>query len=226
MNISEQYEPIRQNLKVYGSISGNYSFRSQKTIWFESTLERDFLIRSEYDTDILDIVGQPIQIPYITALGNSSLYTPDFLVQYFEADRHGGRINSATLLVEIKPTKKIVRDWGILKPKFLAAQKFAKLRGWKFKIYDESRLYDSYWENIKVLKKFKKSLIEEDIESEILLKISTVPCITLEELESYMEANSRTNIKYKNLIISLIAKRKINSDLRLPFSPKTLLWKV
>lgn len=226
MNISELYQPKRQNLKVYGSISGNYSFRSEKTIWFESSLERDFLIRSEYDSEILDIVGQPIQIPYTTTLGNSSLYTPDFLVQYFDADKHGKSINSAPLLVEIKPTKKIIKDWKILKPKFLAAQKFAKLQGWRFKIYNESRLYDSYWENITVLKKFKKSLIEADIESAILSKINTVPCITLEQLEYYMKETLKTNIEYRNLIISLIAKRKINSDLRLPLNPKTLLWKI
>ncbi|XMC85102.1 TnsA endonuclease N-terminal domain-containing protein, partial [Acinetobacter baumannii] len=30
----------------------------------------------------MDVVGQPVVIPYITELGNQSTYTPDFLVQF------------------------------------------------------------------------------------------------------------------------------------------------
>jgi hypothetical protein len=42
--ISDEYSPVRKSQTVYGSISVNYAFRGEKTIWCESTLERDFLI--------------------------------------------------------------------------------------------------------------------------------------------------------------------------------------
>lgn len=75
-------QPVRKHLTVYGSISGNYSFRNSKIIWFESTLERDFIRRLEFNDSVLDIVSQPIQIPYLTKLGRESTYTPDMLVTF------------------------------------------------------------------------------------------------------------------------------------------------
>ena len=103
--ISEEYDPVRKAQTVYGSISGNYSFRGEKTIWFESTLERDYLIRQEFNNNVIDVVSQPISIPYVTDLGNASTYTPDFLVQYSSASYDDLDQFPAPLLIEIKPRK-------------------------------------------------------------------------------------------------------------------------
>ncbi len=83
--LSDEYLPVRKAQTVYGSISGNYAFRGEKTIWFESTLERDFILKQEFNNNVIDVIGQPVVIPYITELGNQSTYTPDFLVQSFQA---------------------------------------------------------------------------------------------------------------------------------------------
>lgn len=80
--LSDEYLPVRKAQTVYGSISGNYAFRGEKTIWFESTLERDFILKQEFNNNVIDVIGQPVVIPYITELGNQSTYTPDFLVQF------------------------------------------------------------------------------------------------------------------------------------------------
>lgn len=47
---------------------------------------------------------------------------------------------SLSTAIEIKPKKKLIEDWDKLKPKFKAAHAFAKEKGWKFNIINESRL--------------------------------------------------------------------------------------
>jgi hypothetical protein len=62
------------------SVSGVHPFRGETSISFESTLERDFLLRAEFLTDVLDVIPQPVQVPFLGVNGQSYIYTPDFLV--------------------------------------------------------------------------------------------------------------------------------------------------
>ncbi|EMF9973308.1 Tn7 transposase TnsA N-terminal domain-containing protein, partial [Acinetobacter baumannii] len=101
--------------------SGNYAFRGEKTIWFESTLERDFILKQEFNNNVIDVIGQPVVIPYITELGNQSNYTPDFLVQFSSSNCDDFEDFPVPMLIEIKPKKKLAEDWDKLKPKFRAA---------------------------------------------------------------------------------------------------------
>jgi len=221
MKISEQYSPLRSHLKVYGSVSGNYAFRNTKSIWFESTLERDFLLRAEYDFSVYDIVEQPVQVPYITSLGDRSLYTPDFLMQFNGASLKNNTEDPALLLVEIKPIEKLRSDWIKLKPKFLAAQRYAKSKGWKFKIYNETRIYDLFWDNIKFIKRFRNSELNSDIEHFILATIKNKNIISIQDLEKEICSSVGAN---NNFILQLIAKRKIICNLSVPLTPASLVW--
>ena len=63
--LSDEYSPVRKAQTVYGSISGNYAFRGEKTIWFETTLERDFILKQEFNNNVIDVIGQPVVIPVI-----------------------------------------------------------------------------------------------------------------------------------------------------------------
>jgi hypothetical protein len=68
------------------SVSGIYPFRGETAIAYESTLERDFLIRKEFNLYVLDIIPQPVQIPFTSNNGQVYTYTPDFLVYYRTLD--------------------------------------------------------------------------------------------------------------------------------------------
>ena len=90
---------------------------------------------------MIDVIGQPVVIPYITELGNQSTYTPDFLVQFSSSNCDDFEDFPVPMLIEIKPKKKLVEAWDKLKPKFRAAHRFAADKGWKFKIISETRLW-------------------------------------------------------------------------------------
>ena len=64
------------------SVSGIYAFRGETAIQFESTLERDFIIRKEFCLTVLEVIPQPVQIPFVASNGQTYIYTPDFLVYY------------------------------------------------------------------------------------------------------------------------------------------------
>ncbi|MGQ1305355.1 TnsA endonuclease N-terminal domain-containing protein [Acinetobacter baumannii] len=222
--ISEEYSPVRKAQTVYGSISGNYSFRGEKTIWFESTLERDFLLKQEFNNNVIDVVSQPISIPYITELGNESVYTPDFLVQFSSANCNNSDEYPAPLLIEIKPKQKLLEDWKKLKPKFKAAHKFALEKGWKFKIINESRLYDQYWENIKFLKRFRRSHVDENDQLILIDTLNRLGQSTVNQLPANIFRDQTNILRSVHQIWALVAKRKIQCDLYCPLTAETVIW--
>ena len=141
------YVQTRKIKPTRRSVSGIFAFRSSDSISFESTLERDFLIRTEFNPSVSKIVAQPTKIPFVSANGRSYIYTPDFLV-YCDGQKY--------LLVEVKPKEELDTKWALLKPKFKYAHRYAKERGWLFKIYHENRIRDQKLKNIQFLQRFKR----------------------------------------------------------------------
>lgn len=223
-SISEEFSPVRKAQTVYGSISGNYPFRGEKTIWFESTLERDYLCKQEFNNSVIDIVGQPVSIPYLTELGNESTYTPDFLVQYSSAEYEDFEDYLAPLLIEIKPRKKLIQDWKKLKPKFRAAHAFAHEKGWKFKIIHEDRLYDQYWKNITFLKRFKRSHVDEVDQRVLVETLDKLGQCTINQLPPHLFKDEDNILRAIHQIWALVAKRIIACDLYIPLTAETVIW--
>lgn len=133
------------------SVSGIYAFRGKTAIPFESTLERDFLIRMEFDLRVVNIIPQPVQIPFNANNGQGYIYTPDYLV-YFRQ----GTAPAEALLAEVKPRSELREHWQSWKSKFRTALRYAKGRGWQFHIYDESRIRDQALANIRFLDVYKR----------------------------------------------------------------------
>lgn len=137
------------------SVSGIYPFRGDIAIPYESTLERDFLIRTEFFRSVLDVVPQPVQIPFLGRSGQSYTYTPDFLVR-FRAKVNGTGPEQKPLLIEVKPEEAWREHWRDWAPKWKAARRYANDRGWIFHIADESRIRDQVLDNINTLRRYKR----------------------------------------------------------------------
>ncbi|GGW53141.1 MULTISPECIES: TnsA endonuclease N-terminal domain-containing protein [Vreelandella] len=99
------------------SVSGYYAFRGEESIAFESTLERDFLIKADFDVSVLGVISQPCEIPFHHPVtGRRYTYTPDYLVYYRLGNRHY-RDYPKPLLVEVKPREKWQAHWREWSPK-------------------------------------------------------------------------------------------------------------
>ncbi|WP_288740725.1 TnsA endonuclease N-terminal domain-containing protein [uncultured Rheinheimera sp.] len=224
MNISDEYQSVRRNVRVYGSVSGNYAFRGTSTIWYESTLERDFLKKLEFDDSVLDVVSQPVEISYLTGLGKSSTYTPDFLVQFCTDETNQVKDLIKPILAEIKPREVLARDWPKLKTKFRAASAFAREQGWRFKIYDESRIRDQYLTNINFISRFKhSSFCEEDAKRliELLSKLGHCP---INLLPAHIFKSDTNILMAISLSWHLVANKIFACDMSQPLTQNTVIW--
>jgi len=142
-NSCDEVQPrqMRKIKPTRRSVSGVYAFRGNSMVAYESTLERDFLIRTEFSLNVLDVIPQPAEIPFVSSNGRTYTYTPDFLV-YYRLGSHSYDDYPKPVLVEVKPETEWRRHWREWLPKWKAAWSYARSQGWEFHIRDESRIRD------------------------------------------------------------------------------------
>jgi hypothetical protein len=204
------------------SVSGSYAFRGDSAIQFESTLERDFIIRNEFSLNVLDIIPQPVQISFKGFNGRFYHYTPDFLVYYRLGNMPYGSYPKP-LLVEVKPRKKLQEHWIEWKPKFMTALKYAKEQGWNFRIYDESRIRDQALKNIVFLQRYQRMIFPIEENNWIVSNVKDMGIAPFHYLLSrhFMGAYRAEGIAQ---IYHLIATRQLECDISKPLNDLTELW--
>lgn len=220
----KEIQSVRKHITVYGSISGNYAFRNQKTIWFESTLERDFIRRMEFNDSVLDIISQPVEIPYVTATGRASTYTPDMLVSFSSDGFYHPECVPKPMLVEIKPNKKLQEDWDTLRLKFKAGIAYAKQQGWLFHIYDENRIRDQYLDNVNYLKRFNKGQFNDDILERLSKMLEQLGHCKICELAAYLWSSEQNVLIGIQHTWHLLAKKHFSCEMNQPLINQTLIW--
>ncbi len=186
------------------SLSGVFAFRGEG-VAFESGLERDFLCRMEFRTDVMSAVSQPIQLDFVARNGRSYTYTPDFLVRFHS------RTRQRPMLVEVKPEENWRKSWRDSLPKWKAALRYAKQQGWGFHIYDESRIRGQSLRNIQYLERFKRADYEEvDLEA-IIRTVSFIGITTVQYLVA-LHFNGAEALGNSH-IFHLIANRRLDCDI-------------
>lgn len=205
------------------SVSGVFPFRGEGGVPYESLLERDFILRTEFSMDVLAITSQPVTIPF-SVNGRSYNYTPDFLVQFRLGDRDLEDWPKP-LLVEVKPETEWRKNWQAWLPKWKAAWRYARDQGWVFHIHDESRIRDTALQNIKFLERYERMTFapeESDWIIESVKKMGVAPVHYLLALHScdYYRAESISHLWH------LIATRRLTCDIRLPLNNFLEVWVV
>jgi hypothetical protein len=212
---------IRKIKPTRRSVSGTYAFRGETAIQFESTLERDFLIRKEFCIHVLDIIPQPVQITFVKN-GRTYTYTPDFLV-YYRLSNVSYEFYPKPLLIEVKPRAEIQLHWNDWKDKFRTAHRYAKEQGWRFMIHDEVRIRDQTFTNIRFLERYKRMQfpIEESravIESVRQMGSPPFHYLIARHFLGIYKAEGIAHLWY------LLATRQLDCDITQPLSDFTELW--
>lgn len=203
------------------SVSGFYSFRGESSIAFESTLERDFIMRQEFDVNVLDVIPQPAEIPFVKN-GRTYIYTPDFLV-YYRLSKIGYTPDPTPLLVEVKPRSEIQAHWSEWRDKFRTAFHYAKEQGYEFRIYDESRIRTKALENIRFLERYKRMQFPAEESIAVIKTVTEMGCVPFHYLLSrhFMGLYKSEGIAH---IWHLLATRQIDCDITLQLNDFTELW--
>jgi len=204
------------------SVSGVYSFRGQTAIPFESTLERDFLIRKEFALCVLDIIPQPVQIPFIGRNGQKYTYTPDFLV-YYRLGNVPYDEYPKPLLVEVKPHTEWKKNWREWLPKWKAAYRYANEQGWEFHIHDESRIRDQALDNIRFLERYKRMQFPIEESRWVIENVRPMGCVPFHYIiaRHFMGIYKAEGISH---IWHLLATRQLDCDITRPLNDFTELW--
>lgn len=215
---------VRRIRPTRRSVSGVVSFKG-KPIPFESSLERDFLLRTTFFLDVDDVIPQPVSIPFVARNGRSYTYTPDYLV-YLRGCWLSPRLSyHKPMLVEVKPEAEWRRNWRKWLPKWKAAYAYAKEQGWSFHVHDESRIRDLAGSNILFLERYKRMTFPEDDTEDILHSLELMGCAPIDHLLAKHYPGSEWN-RAQGLahVWHLIATRRIDCDVHRPLSEKTEVW--
>ena len=186
------------------SLSGVFAFRGEG-VAFESLLERDFLSRMDFRKDVLRVISQPVKFDFVARNGRTYPYTPDYLVHFQSHSR------LRPMLVEVKPEENWRENWRDSLPKWKAALRYAKERGWGFHIYDESRIRGQSLKNIQYLERFKNAdYAEQDLDA----VIRTVAFKGIASIEYLLALHFQgAEALGKSHIFHLIATRQLDCDI-------------
>lgn len=221
MKISTQSRTIGY---TYGSVSGHFAFRKQKSIAFESTLERDLLTLLEFNDSVSDVIEQPITIEYTNDNGRSVTYTPDFLVFFNESDADIMRLQRKPLLIEVKPRDRLIKDWNKLKKKFRVGIKYAHANDMIFKVYDESRIRNTYLKNVLFLKRYKRLTYNEEDAINILSLVNANGSLSIEHIMEHLFVTQEQKGMALGQVWNMVAHKQLLCLLDLPLSIKTIVW--
>lgn len=209
---------------TYGSVSGVYSFRKEKTIQYESLLEKDFIHLMNFNDRVLDITEQPFTITYKNKDGNTNTYTPDFLVEFKQPTYLNIKKAVKPLLVEVKPNERILRDWAKLKPKFKQAIKLCKKHDYQFKIFNEKRIRSQELKNIVFLDRYTNYNADIHIIEQIIRYLNLIGNTTVEYLITNLFI---TDLEKGNAIAHiwfLINLKIVTCDLTQKLTNNTVVW--
>lgn len=206
------------------SVSGVYPFRGETATPYESTLERDFLIRKEFSLCVLDIIPQPVQIPFTSNNGRVYTYTPDFLVYYRIHKNASHAACQKPVLIEVKPESEWRKNWRQWMPKWKAAYRYAKEQGWEFHIHDESRIRDIAFENISFLAIYQRMNFAIEETRWVLDNVRSMGVAPFHYIMARHFMGSMFERQGKAHIWNLLATRQLDCDMTRPLDDFTELW--
>lgn len=188
------------------------SKKNQKSIAYESLLEKDYMYLLEYDKDVLSFTEQPLTIEY-NCFDKRRTYTPDLKVSR----------NNKTQIIEVKPYTKLIEilNDDKKKEKFIAAYHYCSQNNFEFKIVTDRDIHNGLiLKNIKYL--FRYSNIE--VPSSEKLKIKNELSFGALDIETLLSKFSKEDyFKFKSFIFSLIYSRTLKINLEESISDKSLI---
>ena len=185
---------------------------------FESSLERDFMELSRFDSSVENIIPQPLTLEFFDNTGACRRYTPDGLLSYKK------ELDIAPILYEIKYREDFRGSWKQLMPKFRAAKRIAYDRGWVFKVFTEKEIRGNYLNNVKFLWPYKIRSFDEAMLNHTLLVMSDLQEADPALLAAAIFSSRQNQAKVIPVIWHLISTLHIGCNLNTPLTMHSKIW--
>lgn len=213
---------VRAIPKNYRNLTGLANSQKSDGAFFESTLERDFLSIIEFDTNVESYEVQPISINWVDSENRRRVYTPDTLINYIPG--RSPFSSCETLLCEIKYRSDIESNWAEYKPKFKAAIRYARMNGWRFKIFTENEIRTAFMENAKFLLPYLNQKLDDAHEALLLDRLIAMRECTVEGLIKSIFNDKWAQAELIQSLWYLVASRRIATDLNIPLTMSSRIW--
>jgi hypothetical protein len=178
----------------------------------------------DFDSCVERYCEQPITIEYIHK-GKIRHYTPDVLVYYHENSDISAK-NRSPLLGEVKYRADLKQYWTELKPKFIAASRYAAEQGWQFKLITEREIRTDYLTNVRFLRHYTGPHVQiTQMDQELL--ISLLRAIRFTTGEELLLMATSVHAKRAELLYTLwhlIAMGLVHCDLTTVLSLQSGIW--
>lgn len=213
--------PVRRIGRSQRSLRGRTVVHG-RAVSFESSLERDFLETVDFDDAVVSVFEQPVRLPYRRSNGATGSYVPDFLVKR-RSDRCVEGVEGA--LYEIKYREDLFSNWSNLKPKFKAARKWAKERGFSFAILTENEVRSEYLANIRLLNQHRSLERHEGIEEKLAAELAILGEVSIGDLVSRTWSGEDDRTAAYAYVLRMIAIGRMQLiDLSEPVNAHSRIW--
>ena len=197
--------PQRKIKKNYRSVTGHFpSVKNNKSLGFESLLEKAHFLLLEFDNSVESYYEQPkIEIFF------NDKYVTYSIDCYIERTKESALKDT---LVEVKYVKDFEKDRKYFEQKFKATRKFTNDNDLSFDLFTDESYTEIYLDNLDFLYRFKLNPIENKLEQNILDLISH-STISAYALTQKISNNPIEYANVSNYIWDLVSKEKVKADL-------------
>lgn len=217
--------PVRAIPRNYLSVTGRVP--SSKTddgrlASYESTLERDYLLRLEFDLSVTRYEEQPCEIIYKHPILGTRTYVPDVHVEYSQDPVRGGPRRDE--IVELKFRSELKERWADLRPRYRAAVHYCRERNWRFVIRTEVEVRTPYLTNILFLRRYRDLPANAEREALILNTLGQLRETNPQALMAAVFDNRDNQAMLVPFLWRLVANRLIGMDWSQPLNMRSRIW--
>ena len=152
-------------------------------------------------------------------MGEQRRYTPDVLAEW--EDRSGA---VQTIVYEVKYRDDLRAGWETLRPRFKAALKDCKARGWRFKIITEVEIRTTFLTNARFLRRYIAMPVQAVTRQQLLYTMKALGTTTPQALLAAGYWSDESRMAAIPELWKLIAERVISVDLAEPLTMASTIW--
>lgn len=211
--------PARKIPRNYRHVTGIFKsiLKNNCGVAYESPLERDFFLLTEFDDAVEGYEEQAVEVPHKNGKRNAPFY-PDCLITY--KPETGRR----KLLVDVKHSDNIEEDKENFERRKAVVTKFAEDQGWDYAVVTEKEIRGEYLNNLKFLYKNARPPRNLDDFTQLIFDkgIAGRP-LTVNEVLAMLTSDRRRQLEILPVIWHMVCLKKIGADLTKPLNMNSIL---
>lgn len=181
-------------------------------IGYESALERDFFILLEFDDQVASYEEQPTEIGFRDEAGRSHKAFPDVLVKYTDPEW-------PPTLFDVKYSEDVKPSIAESRERYRAVCRFARSRGWRYRIVTERLIRGPYVKNATFLLNYRERVFPRELMAALIERLDD-QMVTIRDLIAEIEDEDAKAVRLA-MIWHMVCKGELMTDLNVPLTQQT-----